>query len=118
MFKTKQSHKSTTCSVFPGYRASRILKVQLVAEVQVVVPGFIHQVTTAQATFDHLLLCHSSSQKLYGEQGEAHLKGARAHTLVGSDYMKLKTDMILHAVMQLNCLTSVEHAQMQTHKLN
>lgn len=78
--------------MFPGYRAGRILKVQLVAEVQVVVPGFIHQVTTAQATFDHLLLRHSSSQELYREQGEAHLKGARAHTLVESDYIKLKTD--------------------------
>lgn len=77
--------------MFPGYRASRILKVQLVAEVQVVVPGFIHQVTTPQATFDHLLLCHSSSQELYWEQGEAHLKGARAQTLVESDENRLKT---------------------------
>lgn len=82
IFKTKQNHISTTCGVFPGYRTSGVLKVQLVAEVQMVVPGFIHQVTTTQATFDHLVLGHCSSQELYREQGEAHLKETPAYTLV------------------------------------
>lgn len=94
MFKTKRHHVSTTCSVFPGYRTSRILKVQhhLVAEVQVVVPGFIHQVTTNQATFDHLVLSHCPSQELDREQGETHLKETPAYSLYcgcKSDYIKL-----------------------------
>lgn len=80
--------------MFPGYCADCILKVQhhLVAEVQVVVPGFIHQVATTQVTFDHFLLGHCSSQELDREKREAHLKETPAYTLYygcKSDYIKI-----------------------------
>lgn len=69
-------HKGATCCLFTGDRTSGVLKVlhHFVAEVQVVIPGFIHEVATIQATFDHLVLGHRSSEKLHGEQREAHLQ--------------------------------------------
>lgn len=97
--KAKHNHISTTCGVFPGYRTSRVLKVQLVAEVQVVVPGFIHQVATTQATFDHLVLGHCSSQELYREQREAHLKERAAYALAVKVTVNLYVTLISHTVM-------------------
>lgn len=82
-FKVKHNCASNTCSVFPGYRTDRIFKIHhhLVAEVQVVVPGFIHQVATTQVTVDHLVLGHCSSEELNREQREAHLKERPADAL-------------------------------------
>lgn len=84
--------KSATCCLFPRYRTSRVLKVlhHLVAKVQVVIPGFIHQVATIQAAFDHLVLGHRSSEKVHREQREAHLKQGGAYTLhlQSSDHKK------------------------------
>lgn len=68
--------KSNTCSVFPGNGIYWVLKVRhgLVAQVEVIVSGFIHQVTTVQVSSDHLFFCHSSGQELYWQQGETHLR--------------------------------------------
>ena len=68
--------------VWVGFRlheleGDRVLKVghHLVAEVQVVVPGFVQQVAAAQVGLDHLLLGHGAGQEVDGQQGEAHLRG-------------------------------------------
>lgn len=67
-----------TCRVFARRGADRVLEVRhaLVAEVQVVVPGLIQQVSAAQVGLDHLLFGHGACEEAHGEQGKTHLQHA------------------------------------------
>lgn len=63
--------------------ADRVLEVRyaLVAQVQVVVPGFVQQVSAAQVGFDHLLFSHGACQEAHGEQRKTHLKNTNTIAL-------------------------------------
>lgn len=65
----------TRC-VFAWRGADRVLEVRhgLVAEVQVVVPGLVQQVSTAQVRLDHLFFSHCACEEVHGEQRKTHLQ--------------------------------------------
>lgn len=74
--KDTQKSVASTCGVFPGDGAVRVLKVRhhLVADVQVVVPRLVHQVAAGQVAFDQIILGHCAGQEVHREQREAQLE--------------------------------------------